>query len=67
MKPLSVRDFTREMVSLGSNGALGYLFDTTIDDEIVTPDNFDKFSEDQLKRAVFHGVALKDAKRGGRA
>ena len=63
MKPASMREFTREMVILGMNGSLGYHFDTTIDDEVVTPENFDQFSEDQISRAVFHGVALKDVRR----
>lgn len=62
MNPISMRDFTREMVSLGASGSLGYHFDVTIDDQDVTPENFDGFSDEQIKRAVFHGVALKNGR-----
>lgn len=55
MKRLSMRDFIRERVATGDC--------VTIGNKIVTAETLDGFSDDDLKRAVFHGVALKDDRR----
>jgi hypothetical protein len=61
---MSQRKFAQEMVVLGVSGELGYQFDATIDDQIVTPENFGEFSDDEIARLVFHGIALKDKNPG---
>lgn len=55
MRRLSMRAFIRERVNLGDH--------VTVGNERVTADTLDGFSDDDLKRAVFHGVALKNDRR----
>jgi hypothetical protein len=55
MKRLSMRAFIRERVNLGDH--------VTVGNDVVTAETLDSLSDDDLKRAVFHGVALKDARR----
>lgn len=54
MSKISFRDFMFDRVDIGDR--------LTVDGEVVTLENFDSFSDRELKRAVFHGIALK----GGR-
>jgi len=52
MKRLSMRAFIRERIHQGDL--------VTIDGETVSPGvSLDSYSDDDLKRAVFHGLALK--------
>ena len=55
MRRLSMRAFIRERVNNGDH--------VTVGNEIVTAETLDGFSDDDLKRAVFHGVALKNDRR----
>jgi hypothetical protein len=51
MKRLSMRDFIRERVATGDC--------VTVGNKIVTAETIEDLSDDDIKRAVFHGVALK--------
>jgi len=55
MKRLSMRAFIRERVNLGDH--------VTVGNDVVTAETLDSLSDDDLKRVVFHGVALKRDRR----